>query len=164
MPRRCTVCTHAEHATIDTALVAGAASLRSVASLFDVSEAALRRHKRNHLPATLARAQEAEEVVRSDTLLERLLFLNRETLAILWEARKANDNGLALRAIARAEKQIELQGRLLGELQDGTVVNVLVSPQWIGIRTTLLDALAPYPDAREAATTALLEFDSGERS
>ena len=56
MPRSCTVCEHPEKDAIDQALV-GSASNRSVASIYDVSEAAVRRHKANHLPAKLAMAE-----------------------------------------------------------------------------------------------------------
>ena len=58
MPRSCTVCEHPEREAIDSALV-GDASNRSVASLYDVSEAAVRRHKANHLPAKLVIAERA---------------------------------------------------------------------------------------------------------
>ena len=94
---------------------------------------------------------------QADSLLERLLVLHQETLAILDEARTGNakDNALALRAIARAEKQLELQARLLGELQDGASVNIAVSPQWHVLRATVLQALIPYPEARVAVAEAL---------
>ncbi len=49
-----------------------------------------------------------------------------------------------------------MQARLLGELQDGTTVNLLVLPAWQELRTTILMALVPYPEARAAVAMALL--------
>jgi hypothetical protein len=62
--------------------------------------------------------------VRAETLFERLKGLNRETAAILAEARAAQNNVIALQAVARAEKQLELEARLLGELSDSAKVAV----------------------------------------
>jgi hypothetical protein len=38
-------------------------------------------------------------------------------------------------------------------------VNVLLSPQWVTIRTTMLEALAAYPDARAAVAESLMELE-----
>ena len=62
--------------------------------------------------------------MQAETLFERLKGLNRETAAILAEARAAKNNVIALQAVARAEKQLELEARLLGELNDSTKVAV----------------------------------------
>ena len=67
----------------------------------------------------------------------------------------SKDNGLALRAIARVEKQLELEGRLLGELNEATTVNVIVSPEWQKVRAVILAALEPYRAARLAIVGAL---------
>ena len=53
------------------------------------------------------------------------------------------------------QKQIELQAKLLGELQNGQTVNVLVAPEWVSLRATILVALVQFPDAREAVVEAL---------
>lgn len=57
MPRRCAVCTHPQREEIDAALVRGD-SIRGIAPVYAISRFALGRHKRNHLPETLAQALE----------------------------------------------------------------------------------------------------------
>ena len=158
MPRPCTVCSHPEREVIDQALVDGD-SARKVAAKYRVSDDAVTRHRNSHLPATLAKAQEAKEVTQADGLLDRLLGLTKETADILREAREGGDNELALKAIARAEKQIELQAKLLGELKDGHTVNILVTPEWHRVRAVLVETLAPYPQARAAVAGVLREFN-----
>jgi hypothetical protein len=120
MPQVCTICRHASRDEIDQALIAGE-SFRNIAKRYGTSATALFRHRSRDLPTALVKAKDASETVRADTLLERLRALNTETLAILREARKAGtrNNELALKAIARAERQLELEARLLGELAAG---------------------------------------------
>ena len=127
MPRKCTICTHAKRNAIDSALVNGE-SYRTIATQFEVSTAALQRHKAHHLPATLAQAQNACEATRGEDLLEQVSTLR-------------------------------VRARLLGELQEGTQVNITIAPQWIELRTLILSTLTPYPDARQAIAQALKEGD-----
>jgi hypothetical protein len=160
MPRSCTVCEHPERETIDRALV-GDASNRSVASLYDVSEAAIRRHKANHLPAKLLMAEKAAEVVQADNLLEQLRDLQQSTLNILAEAEQAKQYRTALGAIREARGNLELLAKLLGELDDGPTVNVLISPEWLELRAVIVGALEPYSDARGAVLRALEGTSNG---
>ena len=156
MPRVCTICSHEEREAINAALLSEEA-LRNIAQRFGTSTTALHRHKEGHIPPHLARAQDAAEVVQADGLLDRLQSLNTETMLILREAREGDDNELALKAIARAEKQLELQAKLLGELNEGTTVNVLVAPEWLELRALIIQAVAPHPEAAQAVGRALHE-------
>ena len=154
MPRSCTICGHAGRTEIDKAL-AGGASNRSLASLYDVSEAAVRRHAGNHLPAKLVLVREAEDVREALDVVKQLKAINAASLHILKEAREQGKQGTALAAIDRIHKQIELQAKLLGELDERPVVNVLVSPQWLQLRTTIITALDAHPQARESVLRAV---------
>lgn len=154
MPRVCTICQHPQRAAIDHALVAGEA-LRDIAGRFGVSKSALERHKAEHLPDTLVRAQEAAEEAAALDVLQQLRAINQAALAVLRDARAAKDGDLALKAVDRILRQIELQAKLLGDLDERPVVNVLVTPEWVALRGRLLTALAPYPEARAALGDAL---------
>lgn len=162
MPRACTICAHPDRDALEAAMVDGEPN-RRIAAHYTVSEQAVRRHKADHLPEHLAKAHEVEEAADADTLLARLRGLNQETAAILQEARKegSKDNELALKAIARVEKQIELEGRLLDILNDKPQVNILVSAEWLAVRGAVLEALIPYPEARASVSGRLLELGDG---
>jgi hypothetical protein len=110
MPRKCAICTHADKEAIDEALV-GDASNRSVASLYDVSEAAVRRHKANHLPAKLVMAEKAAQVAQADNLLEQVRDLQERAYGILDKAEGAGDLRTALGAIREARGNLELLAR-----------------------------------------------------
>jgi hypothetical protein len=160
MPRSCTVCEHPEREVIDRALV-GEGSNRSVASLFGVSESAVRRHKSNHLPAKLVMAQAVEEVAEADHLLDQVRSLQARTLAILEAAERSNQHRTALSAIREARSNLELLAKLLGELDDRPQINLLVSAEWLELRAMIVGALEPHPDARGAVLRALESAGNG---
>jgi hypothetical protein len=161
MPRRCTVCDHEERASIDAALVSGT-PLRDIAGQHGVSKSALERHKAGHLPAHLAKAKEAGEVARADDLLSQVRHLQDRTLAILTTSEDAGELRTALAAIREARGNLELLAKLLGELDDAPKVNILVSAEWVAVRTSMMEALSPYPEARTAVAEALLVLESKE--
>ena len=160
MPRSCTICEHSEKETIDRALVGGASN-RSLASLHDVSEAAVRRHKTNHLPAKLVMAEKAAEVAEAGDLLAQVRDLQARTLAILEGAESTKQHRTALSAIREARSNLELLAKLLGELDERPVVNLNVSPEWLELRAVIVGALEPHSEARGAVLTAIEESDSG---
>jgi hypothetical protein len=124
VPRTCTICSHPECPAIDRAVLAGEASNRRIASQYGVTERAIRDHKANHLKARMLKAVERREEADIRTAIDvvgQLRAINGASLTILKEARDARDGDLALRAIDRIQKQIELQAKLIGELQqDGS--------------------------------------------
>jgi hypothetical protein len=160
MPRRCTVCDHPESHSIDEALVGGA-PYRSVAKQFELSESAVYRHKTEHLPAHLLKAREIEETARADDLLEQVMNLQTHALAILERAEKSGDLRTALAAISQARGNLELLGKLAGQLDERPVVNLNVSPEWLELRAVIVGALEPYSEARGAVLQAIEGSDNG---
>ena len=126
MPQTCSVCRHPEQNKIDQALLTGEA-YRGIAKRFAASPAAVFRHGKEHVPKALVKAREAETEVQAETLFQRLRALNGETQAILRAARESQNHVIALNAIGRAEKQLELEARLLGELDNRTRLSIGIS-------------------------------------
>ncbi|MGH8542121.1 MAG: hypothetical protein ACREX3_00405 [Gammaproteobacteria bacterium] len=157
MPRVCTVCRHADRTAIDEALLAGE-PLRDIARRVAVSKDALARHKADHLPAHLARAAEAEKAADATSLLGQMHALQAKTLAIL-EA--AKDPRTALTAVREARGNLELLAELTGKLAHQPTVNVLVSNEWVTLRSAVLDALLSFPEARAAVSARLLALEAG---
>lgn len=182
MGRPCTVCQHEELQEIDKTLVTGTTH-RIVAEQFRLSPSAVYRHKRNHLPRRLQRAfeagetrkavelvqhrveEQAREVGQALDVVQQLKAINAACLEILQRARTDGEHALSLKAVDRIHRQIELQARLLGELQEtGPQVNVLVAAEWQQIRVQIFQALEPYPEARAAVSEALVETREPSRS
>jgi hypothetical protein len=161
VPQRCTVCDHPERRAIDKALALGQEAKRTIAHRHGLSHYAVLRHEDEHLPARLAKAQEATDVRAALDVVKQLEAINGAALRVLSEARAAGDGGLALKAIDRIQRQIELQAKLLGELDERPQINVLVAPEWLTLRSALLDALTPYEDARLAVAGRLRALEAG---
>src|ERR671911_3153612 len=160
MPRRCTVCDHPERHSIDETLVTGA-PYRSVAKRFDLSESAVYRHKTEHLPVHLLKARDVEEVARADDLLDQVRNLQAHALDILERAEKAGDLRTALAAISQARGNLELLGKLAGEIDERPVVNLNVSAEWLQLRAVIVGALESHPGAREVVLSALEGASNG---
>src|SRR5215210_5172539 len=144
MPRRCTICSHEHRAAMEDAFIAGQAK-RRIASQHGVSERAVRYHMREHLPALLALARDAERAARADTLLDRIEALHSQTMTIL---DSAEDQRTALAAVAQARHNLELIGEVTRELDRAGTINLELSPEWIEIKAVLVSTLERYPEAR----------------
>jgi len=160
MPRVCTVCQHPSRGDIDRALLDGE-PLRNIAERFRLSTTALHRHKADHLSPTLAKAREAEEVSRADDLLAQVRDLQGRALRILSVAEGEGDLKTALQGIREARGCLELLAELTQQLDRRPQLNVLLAPEWQAVRSVLLAALGPYPEARAAVASRLLELEAG---
>jgi len=100
-------------------------------------------------------AEKAAELVEADNLLDQVGDLQRRALAILDRAEEAGELKTALSAIREARGNLELLAKLLGELDERPVVNLNVSPEWLELRTVIVGALEPHPDARESVLRAI---------
>ena len=156
MAQRCTVCNHKEIDKINERLIEGA-TLESLSTAYKVTVAALNRHKNNHLPAHLVKAQEAKEIAAASNLMERVAGLESKADDIYLKAMQAENLNAAIGAVRELRAVTELIAKLTGELQHQTVNNnnIVVMPEWWGIRTAILKALEPYPEARQAVIKAV---------
>jgi len=162
MARVCTVCAHAERDAIDRALVAGESCASLAARYGTIGRMALARHKAAHLPALLAKAQEAEVAARGDSLLDQLEGLCAEAHRIKDKAERAADYRTALSGIRELVRIVELMAKVRGELAQEGTVNILVMPEWLVVRAAMLAALRPYREAGYAVAAALVALEAGD--
>ena len=113
MSRTCLACTHQDRESINQAIVTNDVSNRMIATQFSLSEAGVRRHREKHLPVTLVKAKEAEEVASGDDLLQQVRDLQQKALGILKTAEAAGDLKIALNAIRETRGCLELLAKLV---------------------------------------------------
>jgi hypothetical protein len=154
MPQACTACSHPERDAIEDAFLAGAPK-RRIASRYGLTERAVRYHLREHLPALLALARDAERAARADSLLDRIEALQSRTLAILEATEQTNEHRTALAAIREARSNLELIGEVTKELTRAPTLNLHLNPEYIEARTLIIRSLEPFPEARDAVVSAL---------
>lgn len=158
MPRTCSICSHEHRDAMEDAFIAGRAK-RRIASQHGVSERAVRYHMREHLPALLALARDAERAARADSLLDRMEALQSQTLAIL---DAPEDQRTALAAIAQARRNLELIGEVTRELDRAGTINLELTVEWQEVKAVLVNTLASYPEAQQAVFNALEEAPNGD--
>ena len=115
MGRSCSICQHDSLDAIESSLIHGE-PLRSIAGRHRLSATALHRHKTAHLPTALVRAQQAEEMLRADSLLGEVEALMVRTDTIYAESVANSDPRLALSAIREKRSCLELLGKVTGEI------------------------------------------------
>jgi hypothetical protein len=100
-------------------------------------------------------ARSAADDAHAETLLDKVRALEAHAREIGQRAEQAGDLRIALGAVRELTRITELQARLAGELLDAPVINISLSTDWIAMRTAMLAALTPFPDARVAVALAL---------
>ena len=157
MARTCTVCSHPEKEEIDRLLVRGD-SIAGIARDFAVSEDALKRHFDNHVPKTLAASPSAKEITDADKLLSEIEEVKNRALRLLDKAENAQDTrvyGPPSQYLKEFREYVRLMAELSGKLAAQPQITIINHPQWIELRTVIIEALDPYPEAREAVVRAI---------
>jgi len=94
-------------------------------------------------------------VASADNLLADVRELQARALAILDVAERAGELRTALAAIREARGNLELLGRLAGELNDAPQLNIHLSAEWLQLQAVVVGALEGHPEARESVLRAI---------
>jgi hypothetical protein len=100
-----------------------------------------------------------ERASRADSVLDRIEDLQRRTLAILEATEGTEKKGVALAAIREARANLELIGEVTKELDRKPTLNLHLNPEFIQVRSAIVQAVAPYPEARDALSQAMLQLE-----
>lgn len=154
MPRTCTICSHPARETIDSSLIRRV-SYRNISDRFDVSETALSRHLNDHLADYVQQALSKYGEKKGVRILDKLTA-TLDRLDGFLDAAEANSDAREFVVVAgEVRKELELLAKLQGDLAQEGTINLNLSPEWIEIRTVIVRALEPHPDARRAVLSAL---------
>jgi len=97
---------------------------------------------------------EAESIRGNDTLAE-VRTLKARAIEILGQAQQAGDLKTALMGIREARSCLELCMKAEGQLNDAPQITIINNPEWVELRTLIITALEPYPDARQAVVNVI---------
>jgi hypothetical protein len=160
MGRTCTVCTHDEHHQINLDVLDRVA-YRRIATQYDLSEAAVRRHSRDHIPELLLKAYEAIERDDAEDLAGELVRVKGDVHRLREKAEEEGDLRTALLGCDKALKALELQAKVEQLIQTQPTVNIALveHPDYRRLEDVLVQALEPYPAARWAVANALKEIE-----
>jgi hypothetical protein len=174
-PGNCTVCASKFRSSIDLGLTRGL-SYRALALRFECSADAIGRHAKAHLTpvqraAILAATSPTEidleklSATESEGLLHQLVVQRGRLQVYAEQAAELGDVKAATSAESVILSNLTTVGKLLGTLVQRHAVthtNLLISPDYLKLRSTLVSALRPFPEAARAVGAALhrLEADA----
>lgn len=153
----CSICIHPAVEDINSR-IASRAKLTDISREFAVSEDALSRHKDKCIITALSATPNTKDVITGDNLLMQLQAAREETLKMLDMAIEAGNTktyGAPSNYLAELRQQIKLWAELEGRLASQPQVNVTLNAEWIELRSTIIQALQPFPEARRAVIDAL---------
>lgn len=173
------IATHPDRAQIEIGLANGV-SLRALGKRYGLQPSQLSRYRKNHMSEELVarlrvrglRSDEELAEVReaeSKSLLDHLVYQRARCYAVADRAREIKHDDAELRAIESAGRASERIGKLLGEMgavinntTNNLHVNLTSSPDYHVLRTQLIRALRPYPEAQTAVAHALAHLEGGD--
>jgi len=156
MGRTCTVCAHKDVEEINRLLLCSD-SYRVIARQFGLSKDALARHKESHIPELLLKSQDVKETLQADNLLDQIVYYEAEARRFKELAESQGDLELALKSVDRALKCLDLFAKARGIISDQPQITIINNPEWVELRTLIIGALDPYPEAKEAVVHAIHE-------
>jgi hypothetical protein len=142
-------------------------SITALSKRYRLGPDSLYRHRQNHLTAPMRAALLAGPDIdldldrlretESQSLLANLVALRHRLFASLDSAEDAGDGSMLSRVAGQLHANLELTGKLLGDLGVGhtSITNVLISAPYVELRVELINALAPFPEAKRAVAAAL---------
>jgi len=168
----CQVCRSKDRAAIELARANGT-SCRILESRYDVHKDAIWRHSTNHMSKALKQCLkaaafdpeadvEAIRIEESESLLNHLRAVRARLYRGIDSAETFGNLSDLAKMSGQIHRNIELTGKLVGDLKTGTTVNntLILSGEYHQLRTGLVLALKPFPKARLAVTQLLQNLEA----
>lgn len=144
MPQSCKFCLSPRRSELETKLAKGTITQAQIATIIGCDPASVTRHVQHHLTQKIIKAAEKTEI--SDGLSAITALVEQYEIVQAW-LKKAIEGGKVAEValmLKEGRKHIELSARLSGELNGHTTqVNVLMNPEFIWLRDTVINSLPP---------------------
>lgn len=166
MGRKSKIEAHPQSEEIISMLFTGAKNPEILRSYSGITNDDLDYYRENKLPALLSKSEELKaladqiataDIHKGDTYLQLVIGLQKKALDAL-ELQDATKDPKSWAMISReARGYVELLGKALDRIRDAPPVNLTIinNPEWIELRTVIITALDPYPEAKEALVNAI---------
>jgi len=155
---RCKCGQHPDHLDLDKAFLRKELTLQEYADRVGCHKTSVERHVKGHLPDALLAAKDIATVADGDSLLSELKKVRERTFSLLDKAENAADTrayGPPSGYLREIRSQLQLLAELEGRIASQPTVNITVSAEWVELRTVIITALDPFPQAKEAMINAI---------
>ena len=168
MGRKSKIEAHPQSEEIIKRLASGEEYSKIVEDFPDIRYQDLDYYKEKKLPDIISKSKdlkalaeqiETADIHQGDTYLQLVIGLQKKAFDAL-ELQDPKGDPKSWAMISReARGYVELLGKALDRIRDTPPiqVNFLVNPEWVELRTVIIKALEPYPEAKEAVVHAIRE-------
>jgi hypothetical protein len=125
--------------------------LADIARKLAVSQDALERHSNRCIIKALIATPNTKEVITGDNLLDQLQEARTRAIA----AGDTKIYGPPSSYLSEIRQQIKLWAELEGRLASQPQITIINNPEWVELRTVIVQALDPFPQAKEAVVNAI---------
>jgi hypothetical protein len=166
MGRKSKIEAHTQSEEIIRRLASGEDYSKIVEDYPDIRYQDLDYYAQNKLPAILSKSNdlkaladeiEQADVHKGDTYLQLVIGLQKKALDAL-EQQNAKEDPKSWAMVSReARGYVELMGKALDRIREAppAQITIINNPEWVELRTLIIGALEPYPEAREAVIHAI---------
>ena len=166
MGRKSKIEAHPQSEEIIRRLASGEGYSKIVEDFPDIRYQDLDYYADNKLPELLSKSNdlkaladeiEQADIHKGDSYLQLVIGLQKKALDAL-EQQNASSDPKAWAMVSReARGYLELLGKALDRIRDTppAQITIINNPEWVELRTLVINALEPYPDAREAVVHAI---------
>ncbi len=153
----CSICSHPRVEEINR-LIGENEKLADIARKLAVSQDALERHSSKCIIKALISTPNTKDVITGDNLLLQLHAVREKTLSLLDKAEQAANTrvyGAPVAYLREMREQVKLLAELEGRISSQPQVTIINNPEWIELRTVIIQALDPFPEAKGAVIDAI---------
>ncbi|MEE4212682.1 MAG: hypothetical protein V2I43_25845, partial [Parvularcula sp.] len=158
-----TIAIHPERKTIDKQIVLGLLPMSHIAKRLGLHPDTVRRYAKEHISEESRReiilaARREERESEDDEINEDQVEITKSMQRVLREIEailnrvKGDDDALALTALRDMRQTLMDLGKLYGQLNDKTTIQVSINeaPEWVRLRLILGDVFRAHPEAGQA--------------
>ena len=166
MGRKSKIEAHPQSDEIIRRLASGEKNPEIVRDFPEIKDDDLDYYRENKLPVKLSKSKdlkaladeiESADVHKGDTYLQLVIGLQKKALDAL-EQQNAKEDPKSWAMVSReARGYVELMGKALDRIRDAPPAQITIvnNPEWISLRTVIIQALDDFPDAKGAVINAI---------
>lgn len=155
MPKTCTICEDPRRDEFDRrARIED--NIAKIAQDFALSYDAFYRHvKANHHIREVTAIPTSAELATSEDIYKEIEAWHTEAKDLQRTAKAGGDIKTALLGLEKALKCLELMLKIHGQISDAPQITIINNPEWVELRTVIIQALDDHPEAKQAVINAI---------
>lgn len=155
MPKPCSICEDPRRDEFDRrARIED--NIAKIAQDFALSYDALYRHvKANHHIREVTAIPTSAELATSEDIYKEIEAWHTEAKDLQRTAKAGGDIKTALLGLEKALKCLELMLKIHGQISDAPQITIINNPEWVELRTVIIQALDDFPEAKGAVINAI---------